>query len=142
MELPEPPATEVVNAAIHFFAILFPLQSSRVQESILEQLKIFMGDSSLQRDPARKEAISVNTAMALLGALKVAVKDTSLPSGEMKNETVDNLIKQLLRVSAQNGLRMSSKSLGLLDTSGSVCAKHISTSFRQTCSDSREPFHH
>ena len=103
-QLPEPPATEVVNAAIHFFAILFPLQPSRIQESILEQLKMFMADSSLQRDPARKEAISVNTAMALLGALKVAVKETSLPSGEMKNETVDSLMKQLLRVSSRNCL--------------------------------------
>ena len=97
--LPEPPATEVVNAAIHLFGILFPVQSARVQESVVEQLRSFMVDSSLQRDPARKEAISVNTAMALLGALKVAVKDTSLPAGDIKSESVGSPIRALLRVS-------------------------------------------
>jgi HEAT repeat protein len=95
--LSEPPATEVVNAAIHLFAMLFPLQPSRVQESVIEQLRSFMFDSSLQRDPARKEAISVNISMALLGALKVAVRETTLAPGDIRNESVNTLMKSLLR---------------------------------------------
>jgi hypothetical protein len=95
---PEPPATEVVNAAIHLFAILFPVQSARIQESVIEQLRSFMMDGNLQRDPARKEAISVNTVMALLGALKVAVRDTTLPPGDIKSESVTSPLRALLRV--------------------------------------------
>jgi hypothetical protein len=96
--LPEPPATQVVNAAIHLFAMLFPLQPAKVQESVLEQLKSFLTDVSLQRDPARKMAISVNTATALLGALKVAVKETSLTPGSIKSDAVEDLVKEILRV--------------------------------------------
>jgi hypothetical protein len=99
IKLPEPPATQVVNASIHLFAVLLPLQPSRVQESVLEQLQSFMMDSALQRDPARKVAISVNVATALLGALKVAVRETSLSPGNMRSDSVELLIKELLRVS-------------------------------------------
>jgi HEAT repeat-containing protein 5 len=70
-----------------------------VQESVLEQLKSFLTDSSLQRDPARKMAISVNSATALLGALKVAVKETSLAPGDVRSDAVESLIKEILRVS-------------------------------------------
>jgi HEAT repeat-containing protein 5 len=97
MKVPEPPATQVINSSIHLFAVLLPLQPSRVQESVLEQIQSFMMDSSLQKDPARKIAISVNVATALLGALKVAVRETSLPPGNMRSDSVEGLIKDILR---------------------------------------------
>ncbi len=87
-----------MNAAIHLFAILFPLQPSKVQESVLEQLKSFLTDESLHRDPARRMAISVNSAAALLGALKVAVRETSLPPGDVRSDAVEELVKEILRV--------------------------------------------
>jgi HEAT repeat-containing protein 5 len=99
INISEPPATQVVNASIHLFAVLLPLQPSRVQESVLEQLQSFMVDSSLQRDPARKIAMSVNIATALLGALKVAVRETTLSPGNIRSDAVEVLIKDLLRVS-------------------------------------------
>jgi HEAT repeat-containing protein 5 len=43
--------------------------------------------------------MSVNIAMALLGALKVAIKETSLPSGDIRSDPVERLLKELLRVS-------------------------------------------
>jgi hypothetical protein len=89
----------VVNVAIRLFSILLPLQSSRIQESVLEHLTSYLSDGSLQRDPARKVAMSVNIAMALLGALKVAIKETSLPSGDIRSDPVERLLKELLRVS-------------------------------------------
>lgn len=57
-----------------------------------------MTDSSLQRDPARKIAISVNVATSLLGALKVAVRETSLPPGNIKGDSVERLMEHLIRV--------------------------------------------
>ncbi|CAN9144651.1 unnamed protein product, partial [Alternaria alternata] len=83
-ELPDPPATEVVNAALQLFAICLPLQTARIQESILEQMTSFLSASSLQRDINRKTAMMVNIAYAVLSALKVAVKETRSAPGQPK----------------------------------------------------------
>jgi HEAT repeat-containing protein 5 len=100
--VPDPPATEVVNAAITLFATTLPLYNSKVQESILEQISSFLSSSSLQRDPARREAISVNIAVALLSALKVAVKDTRSAPGDLRGEAVERVMQELLHVSARS----------------------------------------
>lgn len=97
--LPDPLATQVVNAAIHLFATSLPLQAPRVQESILEQLSSFLSDNNLHRDPARKAAMSVNIASALFSALKVATKETSLTPGDVRSEGVEKATRELLRVS-------------------------------------------
>ncbi|KAL9133029.1 MAG: hypothetical protein Q9175_005793 [Cornicularia normoerica] len=95
--LPDPPATEVVNSAIVLFATAFPLHSSKVQEGVLEQLATFLASMSLQRDPGRKAAVAVNTAMALLSALKVAVGETIAEHGDLKHPTVEKTIEEILR---------------------------------------------
>ena len=98
-DLPDPPATEVVNSAIVLFATALPLQSSRVQEGVLEQLATFLSSTSLQRDPGRRAAIAVNAAMALLGLLKVAVGETIAEHGDLRHSTVERSIVETLRVS-------------------------------------------
>ena len=100
--LPDPPATEVVNSAIVLFATAFPLHSSRIQEGVLEQLATFLASPSLQRDPGRKAAVAVNTAMALLSALKVAVGETIAEHGDLKHPTVEKPIEELLLVCQRN----------------------------------------
>ncbi|CAJ2506869.1 Uu.00g080550.m01.CDS01 [Anthostomella pinea] len=97
MSLPDPPATEVVNMAIQLFAFVFPLTPAKVQESILEQITTFISAGSLQRDPGRKAAINVNVASALLSTLKVAVKETQSPSGDVTNIAVEKLLQELVR---------------------------------------------
>lgn len=98
-ELPDPPATEVVNSAIALFASALPLQIPKVQEAILEQLATFLASQNLQRDPGRRAAISANTAMALLGALKVALGETTAESGDLKHQGIVECLQSLLRVS-------------------------------------------
>lgn len=66
---------------------------------MLEQLATFLSSPSLQRDPGRRAAVTVNAAMALLGALKVAVGETLAERGDLKNPTVERTIEELLRVS-------------------------------------------
>ncbi|KAL2271530.1 hypothetical protein VTJ83DRAFT_901 [Remersonia thermophila] len=95
--LPDPAATEVVNMAIQLFAFVFPLTPSKVQESVLEQVTTFLAAGSLQRDPGRKAAINVNVATALLSILRVAVKETRSPPGDVTNAAVEKLIQELLR---------------------------------------------
>lgn len=94
---PDPPATEVVNMAIQLFAFVFPLTPSKVQESILEQVTTFVATGSLQRDPGRRAAINVNTAVALLSTLRVAVKETKSPAGDVTNFAVEKLLQEMLR---------------------------------------------
>ena len=95
--LPDPAATEVVNLAIQLFAFVFPLTPPKVQESVLEQVTTFMAAGSLQRDLGRKAAINVNVATALLSILRVAVKETKSPPGDVTNAAVEKLIQELLR---------------------------------------------
>ncbi|KAF2137298.1 uncharacterized protein K452DRAFT_321857 [Aplosporella prunicola CBS 121167] len=95
-DLPDPPSTEVVNSAVNLFAILLPLQTPKVQESILEQISSFLSAVSLQRDPYRKAAMEVNIATALLGALKVANKETLSTSGDLRGAAVERVLQELL----------------------------------------------
>ena len=97
-ELPDPPATEVVNSAIALFAMAFPLQDPKIQESVLEQLTTSLSAKSLARDPGRKAAITVNVVLALLGTLKVATTETLATSGDLKHPAVEKSLDDLLRV--------------------------------------------
>lgn len=94
--LPDPPATEVINSAIALFATALPLQSPRVQEGVLEQLATFMASAANQREPGRRAAVMVNAAMALLGALKVGVGETLAEQGDLKHPTVERTIEELI----------------------------------------------
>ncbi|MCJ1473001.1 hypothetical protein MMC13_001650, partial [Lambiella insularis] len=96
-DLPDPPATEVVNSAIALFSVTLPLQSAKVQEGVLEQLSTYLAAKSLQRDPGRKAAVTVNIVLALLGALKVTMSETLAIAGDMKSPTVEKCLDEILR---------------------------------------------
>jgi hypothetical protein len=98
-DLPDPPATQVVNSALQLFAICLPLQTPKIQESILEQMTSFLSANSLQRDSNRKSAMMVNVAFAILAALKVAVKETRSASGSLRGSAVEKVMQELLHVS-------------------------------------------
>lgn len=72
-----------------------------MQEGVLEQLAMFLTSPSLHRDLGRRAAIMVNTAMALLGALKVAVGETIAEHGDLKHHTVEKTIQEILRVRSE-----------------------------------------
>jgi hypothetical protein len=88
----------VINSAINLFAICLPLQTPKVQESILEQMSSFLSANNLQRDPGRRSAMMVNIAMAILAALKVAVKETRSTAGDLRGGAVEKVIQELLHV--------------------------------------------
>lgn len=96
-DVPSPAATEVVDTAIQLFAFAFPLTPAKVQESILEQIRTFASAGSLQRDPARKAAINVNVATAILATMRVAVKETKSPAGSISNLAVERLLQDIVR---------------------------------------------
>lgn len=95
--LPDPPATEVVNIAIKLFAIAFPLTPPKIQESVLEQIATFLSAGLLQRDPGRKAAMNINISIAFFSALKVAVRETESPAGDLTNPAVVKLMQEMIR---------------------------------------------
>ena len=97
-DLADPPATEVVNAAINLFALALPLQAPKVQEGILEQIATSLSSNSLQRDPARNAAMTVNIALAFLETLRVAVRETSSEPGDLRSPPVEKLLQEMLHV--------------------------------------------
>ena len=80
------------------FASALPLQSAKVQEAVLEQLATILSSPTLHRDPGRKAAITVNTAVALLSALKVALGETTAESGDLRHQAIEKCLEGLLRV--------------------------------------------
>lgn len=95
----DPPATEVVNAAINLFSVALPIQGPKVQESSLEQIATLLSAQSLQRNQGRKAAMTVNIAVAFLNTLKVAVKETSSAPGDLKHGATEKIMQELLMVS-------------------------------------------
>lgn len=89
------PATSCVNLAIKVFAVSLPLQAPRIQESTVEQL-ITAVSQPLQREPGRKAAMQVNTALALLCALAVANGETPYVSGKLHVGAVGQVITEVL----------------------------------------------
>ena len=141
---PDPPATEVVNSAIALFATALPLQSPKVQEGVLEQLATFIASAAVQRDPGRRAAVTVNAAMALLGALKVAVGETLAEQGDLKHPTVERtieeLIKSLLIDQDSNVRHVAHEALGrLCNSSGNTFTANEVNNLIDTIVTKREP---
>ncbi|KAF9162925.1 hypothetical protein DFQ26_003103 [Actinomortierella ambigua] len=72
---PRPMATGVIDAAVELFAILYPLQSSSLQGSLMEALSKILKTHALDKNPGRKMAIHINTIVAMLGATKYAMAE-------------------------------------------------------------------
>jgi hypothetical protein len=99
----DPPTTGVVNAAIGLFSVAIALHSPKMQESSVEQIATFLSSPALQRNPGRRAALVVNIAVALLHALKVAVKETDFVAGKL-NPSTDKILQELIQVRESDSL--------------------------------------
>jgi HEAT repeat-containing protein 5 len=94
----DPPATQVVNAAIELFAVVLPLQPQRVQESSLEQLAMLL-TRPYSRDPGKKAALRVNVATAILSALAVGNRETEYSPGRFATSSIEKITADIIQVS-------------------------------------------
>ncbi|KAK5172630.1 uncharacterized protein LTR77_002750 [Saxophila tyrrhenica] len=143
-EYPDPPGTETVNAAITVFALCLPLQAPRVQESTIEQVTSSVSASTLQKDPARKAAISVNLALALMSACKVANGEAGSAKGELRNQKTEKGLQHLLHVclkDTDDSVRhMAADGIGrLCSSSGNAFTAAEVTYLTETIVKNREP---
>lgn len=144
-ELPGPPATEAVDAAIAAFALSLPLQSPKVQDSTLEQIASSLGAISLQKDPARKIAITANMALALSTALRVATGDLGSIKGELKSVQAEKGLQSLLHLCIKDpddSIRcLAAGALGrLCSSSGTSFTTTEVTYLTETIVNNREPY--
>ncbi|PWY99439.1 ARM repeat-containing protein [Testicularia cyperi] len=99
--LSPPPATGVVDAAIQLFTALLPYQTREVQISAMEALLAHGKSTKLDRNPGRKQAIRVNSTVAVLGALRTAIQGGVGPSGTrpagFNNDRLSTAMKELLQ---------------------------------------------
>lgn len=142
--LPASPATEVINAAIAVFALSLPLQTPKVQESMLEQMSSSLSSQALQKDPARKTAISTNVTTALLATLRVATGESGTFKGSIASTQAENALQSLLRSSIkapdQSVRFMTAEALGrLCNTSGTSFTTGEVTYLTETVVNNREP---
>ena len=111
-----PPSTACIDQAVKLFSIVFPLHSMRIQESSLEQIATVIAQP-MPRDPGRKAAIQLNTALAILYALAIANNETHFTSGRIHIQAVGKLLQELLQGNIgdqDNSLRsISARALGL-----------------------------
>ncbi|KAL3430373.1 armadillo-type protein [Aspergillus tetrazonus] len=92
----DPHPTGVVNAAIELFSVALALHAPKVQESSVEQIATFLSSTGLQRNPGRKAAMVVNISVALLHALKVAMKETSSAARKL-SPTTEKVMQELIQ---------------------------------------------
>ena len=143
-DLPDPPATEVVNSAIALFAMALPLQSPKVQESSLEQLSVYLSVKALSRDPGRKAAITINIALALLNVLKVNAGETTASTGSLKSAAVEKCLDDSLRtliIDSDKFVRNAAyEALGrLCNVAGTTFTATVVNSLVDTIVSNREP---
>ncbi|KAL2828215.1 armadillo-type protein [Aspergillus cavernicola] len=92
----DPHSTGAVNSAIELFSVAISLHAPKVQESSVEQIATFLSSTGLQRNLGRKAAMVVNISVALLHALKVAVKEGGSTTGKL-SPTTEKVMQELIQ---------------------------------------------
>ncbi|KAL4927470.1 AP-1 complex accessory protein LAA1 [Aspergillus undulatus] len=92
----DPHSTGVVNAAIELFSVAIALHAPKVQESSVEQIATYLSSTGLQRNPGRKAAMIVNISVALLHALKIAVRESGPTAGKL-SPTTEKVMQELIQ---------------------------------------------
>ncbi|RMY17456.1 hypothetical protein D0867_06016 [Hortaea werneckii] len=141
---PAPPGAEAVNAAIAAFGLCLPLQAPRVQESTLEQISSSMGASALQKDPARKAAITVNISLAIATACKVTIGEVGTHKGDLRRDAAENALQSILHICLRDSdpvVRLiTADAIGALCcSSGSVLTDPEVNNLTDTIINNREP---
>lgn len=95
-----PPATSVVDAAIDLFSQLLPLQDVAASSRIVTQLVESVRSVKLEKNVGRKSAVSINSAVALVLALRQATNSHFRQTREtLGNAQVTTTLAPFLKVS-------------------------------------------
>lgn len=143
-EMPNYASTECVNAAISALGLCLPLQTQKVQEGTLEQIASNLNAAGLQKDPARKAAITVNIALALLTACKVANGESGSAKGGLRHQATEKSMQSLTHVCLQDNdesvRQMAAAAIGrLCASSGNAFTASEVTFLMETVVNNREP---
>lgn len=98
--MPDPLETGVVNSALRLFAVCLPLQASRIQEGLLEQVSSFWASGAGQQNTPKQTAIAINIAAALLFTLQDSSRETTFTAGTTRSPGLEKAMQELLHVRA------------------------------------------
>ena len=96
MQIYPPPqaGTTVVDSSIELFSVIFPLQNSQTQETVIEQLVMSSTSPSGRLTPLRKSACRMNSLVAIVGSLK----HMSAKKGKISSPKITSIIRDLVLV--------------------------------------------
>ncbi len=115
-EAQTPPAsTAAVNEAIQIFAELLPLQDLSSMTKTVSQLVEATASAKVEKNSGRKAAVLINSAIALVLALRNAATHSRQLSDTLGNSQVSAPLAELLKV------WWSFKFAGLMLTSRRLC---------------------
>ncbi|ODN88477.1 clathrin-coated vesicle protein [Cryptococcus wingfieldii CBS 7118] len=94
---PPPAQTGVIDAGVSLFSILFPHQSQEGQVQSLATLSSHIKSSKLERNPGRKQAVVVNTLLALRRSLEKTEGQGSRAKRHVGSGQVSEMIRSILQ---------------------------------------------
>ncbi|WVQ76597.1 hypothetical protein IAR50_006269 [Cryptococcus sp. DSM 104548] len=94
---PPPAQTGVIDAGVSLFSILFPHQSQEGQVQSLATLSSHIKSSKLERNPGRKQAVIVNTLLALRRSLEKTEGQGSRAKRHVGSGQVSEMIRSILQ---------------------------------------------
>ncbi|KAI7293525.1 ARM repeat-containing protein, partial [Hortaea werneckii] len=103
-----------------------------------------MGANALQKDPARKAAITVNISLAIATACKVTIGEVGIHKGDLRRDATENALQSILHICLRDSdpvVRLiTADAIGALCcSSGSVLTDPEVNSLTDTIINNREP---
>lgn len=117
---PAPAQTGVIDAGLALFSILFPHQNIEGQVQSLATLSSHMRSSKLEKNPGRKQAVMVNTVIALRKTLKkvegAGGKAKKVVGSAQVSEMIRSLLQDAIFDPSPSIRSTSAEALGLLSS--------------------------
>lgn len=117
---PAPAQTGVIDAGLALFSILFPHQNIEGQVQSLATLSSHMRSSKLEKNPGRKQAVMVNTVIALRKTLKkvegTGGKAKKVVGSAQVSEMIRSLLQDAIFDPSPSIRSTSAEALGLLSS--------------------------
>lgn len=118
-----PPPTSLIDASLTLFVALLPLQTPKVQESVLDQIQSYAFTGGVANTVSRKQAIAVNSVVAIYETLQLVASSTSSTGHDtMKNprvlKSIFAVLKQTLNLNDVCLRPIIGQSIGLLCSMG------------------------
>ncbi|ODQ67020.1 hypothetical protein NADFUDRAFT_49472 [Nadsonia fulvescens var. elongata DSM 6958] len=117
-EMPVSPATSIIDLSIELFTIMMPVQISKVQETILEQINAYLASCS-GKDFLRNQVVVINTVTAIHGCLNYCITSDDMNESWKDHRVLSSYVEILKKIIINPDVyvrNIAAQALGLLCT--------------------------